>query len=106
MLAALTTVDDLARAWREGELDGPFLVAARAAGLPWRSDISKTARSQFRKDYVRTYGGEEVLLGSHLAWGNAPDNALRVYLYLDRTTRTIVVGHVGRHLRDTSNPHL
>ncbi|MFV0257665.1 MAG: hypothetical protein ACK5PP_04360 [Acidimicrobiales bacterium] len=29
-----------------------------------------------------------------------------VVLYLDREIRTIVVGHAGRHRRDTSNPHL
>ncbi len=46
------------------------------------------------------------MLGPHLAWGNSPDNALRIYLYLDRDNRAFVVGHVGRHLRDTSNPHL
>jgi hypothetical protein len=106
VLAALLTLDELAQAWRRGDLNGPFLIAARAAGLPWRPAISQTAQTQFRDDYLRRYGDEDVLLGPHLAWGNSPDNALRIYLYLDRQTRTIVVGHAGRHLRDTSNTHL
>lgn len=106
VLAALRTLDDLAQAWRRGDLNGSFLIAARAAGLPWRPAISPTAQQQFRDDYVRRYNEGEVLLGPHLAWGNSPDNAVRIYLYLDRDTRTIVVGHAGRHLRDTSNPHL
>jgi hypothetical protein len=106
VLHALERLDQLAGAWRRSELDGSFIVAARAAGLPWRPAISRTAQTQYRDDYLRTYRGEQVMLGPHLAWGNSPDNAVRAYLYLDRETRTVVVGHVGRHLRDTSNPHL
>jgi len=106
VLSALVTLDELAQAWRRGDLNGSFMVAARASGLPWRPAISQTAQTQFREDYVRRYDDEEVVLGPHLAWGNSPDNAVRIYLYLDRKTRTIVVGHAGRHLRDTSNPHL
>lgn len=106
VLAAFRTLDGLAQKWRDGTLDGSFVLAATAAGLPWRPSISPTAQQQFRDDYVRRYRDREILLGPHLAWGNSPDNALRVYLYLDRETRTIVVGHAGRHLRDTSNPHL
>lgn len=105
-LAALHRLDQLALAWREERLGGAFTVAARAAGLPWRPAISRTAQTEYRDDYMRRFGDREVLLGPHLAWGTTPDNALRVYLYLDRATRSVVVGHVGRHLRDTSNPHL
>jgi len=105
-LAALHTLDRLAGAWNDGELPGAFMVAARAAGLPWRPTISRTAQTQYRADYTRRFGDQEIILGPHLAWGTTPENALRIYVHLDRDTRTVVVGHVGRHLRDTSNPHL
>lgn len=105
-LDALHALDRLTRSWRDGELPGAFMVAARAAGLPWRPAISRTAQTQYRHDYTRRFGDEEIVLGPHLSWGTTPENALRIYLYLDRDTRTVVVGHVGRHLRDTSNPHL
>lgn len=106
VLDALRTLDALAGSWRDGGLTGPFMVAARAAGLPWRPAISRTAQTQYRDDYLRRHRDGEVMLGPHLAWGNSPDNALRIDLHLDRDNRTVVVGHVGRHLRDTSNPHL
>lgn len=104
-LEALHTLDRLTGSWRADELEGPLMVAARAAGLPWRPAISRTAQTRYRDDYARRFGDQEILLGPHLAWGTTPENSLRIYLYLDRETRTIVVGHAGRHLRDTSNPH-
>lgn len=105
-LDALHTLDRLAHSWNDGDLSGAFMIAARAAGLPWRPAISRTAQTQYRDDYVRRFGDQEILLGPHLAWGTTPENSLRIYVHLDRDTRTVVVGHVGRHLRDTSNPHL
>lgn len=106
VLDALLKLDALAGQWLSDQLTGSFTLAARARGLPWKPAISRTAQTQYRADYTKHYDGQEVLLGPHLAWGNSPDNAVRVYLYLDRDRRTVVVGHVGRHLRDTSNPHL
>ena len=44
-------------------------------------------------------------MGPHLAWGTTTSNAVRAYLYLDRERRKVVVGHVGEHLRDPTQPH-
>lgn len=105
VLRAFLTLDSLAAGWQRGELDQPWLVAALAAGVPWKPAISETARQQYREDYVRTYDGQEVLLGPHLSWGNTNANAVRAYLYIDEHHRTLVIGHVGEHLRDTTKPH-
>lgn len=106
VLEALLTLDDLAGRWRDGDLDSGFMAAALAAGLPWKPAISQTARTRYRDDYVRRLDDHEIMLSPHLSWGVRADNAVRVYLHLDRETRTVVVGHVGRHLRDTTNQHL
>jgi len=102
---ALRRLDRLAGAWRRDELSQGWLTAAKAAGLPWKPAISVTARNQYRDDYVRTWDGREVMLGPHLSWGNTAANCVRAYLYIDDQTRTVVVGHAGEHLRDTTKPH-
>lgn len=104
----LVALDRLVARWRADNLPGGFTPAAAAAGLPWRPDISATARNQFGEDYARTLpDGRRVLLGPHLRYGGdaPPDRHCRVYLWLDRENRQVVVGYAGRHLRDAHNRH-
>jgi hypothetical protein len=105
VLDAFRKLDRIVERWQQDELHGGFTLAAKTAGLPWVPAISQTAQTQYREDYERTYEGDEIVLGPHLAWGNTADNALRAYFYIDRARRTVVVGHVGEHLRDTTKPH-
>jgi hypothetical protein len=43
------------------------------------------------------------MLGPHLLLGKgSPDTCLRIYFYIDEELRAFVVGHVGRHLGDTT----
>jgi hypothetical protein len=41
--------------------------------------------------------GKAVLLGPHIRCNEA-----RIYFFVDVADRCVVVGHVGRHLRDQS----
>jgi hypothetical protein len=81
-----------------------FAVACKEAGLDWKPDISDTAKTRYRQHYTRTYDGEEVLLGPHLSYGGgsaANARVARIYCYLDKDRRKVVIGHAGEHLPDT-----
>jgi hypothetical protein len=91
--------------WRSGRDNLPLRRLFEEEGITnLRPGISKTALTQFGTDYARTYKGEMVYLRSHLATGvGAPSTILRIYWYEDGEDRTLVIGHVGRKLRDNSN---
>lgn len=63
----------------------------------YKSDVSDSAKQEFRKDYERTLRpGRLILLGPHIDGGGRDG---RIYFYIDRELRRIVIGHVGKHLR-------
>ncbi|MEX2659580.1 MAG: hypothetical protein WD232_07780 [Acidimicrobiales bacterium] len=103
--AALVALDGITERWQRDDLPGGLAAAATEAGLPWRADISDTAKQRYAADYTVVYDGQPVVLGPHLAFGaNAPpDRHVRVHLHLDKDRRRIVVGYAGKHLRDATN---
>jgi hypothetical protein len=90
----LQALGDIANAFH-GDLD--FDVDAALQGLAgYRGDVSDTAKTKYRSDYLRTLpDGREIMLGPHVPTG--PEG--RVYFSIDRANRAIIVGHVGSHLR-------
>lgn len=107
VLDDLRALDRVADAWARGELGGGgfegALVEAGVSGF--RSGISTTARTQYAKDYERTYLGSTIVLGPHIARGvGAASTIMRIYWYADPDAHVLVVGHVGCKLRDDSNP--
>jgi hypothetical protein len=59
--------------------------------------VSDNAIQKFPEDYTIHWNDKDVLIGPHLRIGDA-----RIHLYHDVATNTIVIGHIGRHLRDKS----
>lgn len=104
VLDDLRLLEQVAREWAAGELStGPSDALAQRSGA-FRRGISKTAVNSYGSDYEITWRGETVLMGPHLRRGvGAVTAILRIYLYFDTDECTIVVGHVGRKLRDVSN---
>jgi hypothetical protein len=106
VLADLRQLDALAAAWSSGLLRQGLRRAVIEAGIPWRSDVSATARRRSKRIYRTCVDGATVELGPHLAYGatgGAGDAVLRVYLALDRTQYRIIVGRAMRHGPDRSN---
>jgi hypothetical protein len=102
-LEALRRLDEVARRYRDRDLGGGFKAAFQDVGLHYRSDVSPTARGLYPDQYRRTWNGRTIWLGPHIALGaGTPRTCLRIYFAVDEETRTIVVGHVGNHLRDTT----
>jgi len=67
--------------------------------------IGESAETKYRSDYEIKIGNQKVLMGPHLRrCTGSPVEILRIYWYVDDATKQIFVGHVGRKLRDQSNP--
>jgi hypothetical protein len=101
VLANLLLMEQIAEDWNTGELtDGPHeAFQQRCSG--YRGGITRAAETAYPEDYQREYEGEPITLGPHIARGTGPATAvLRIYWYVDVQRRRIVIGHVGRKLRE------
>jgi hypothetical protein len=94
----LARLDTVAASWAAGALRGDFSAACRELGLDWVRDVSASAKQKYAEDYRRTYKGRPIMLGPHFR--RQGRQLVRVYCYLDEEERRVVIGHVGRHLRD------
>jgi hypothetical protein len=100
----LLLIEDIAASWAAGILGTDFRTAFQSRTNAFRSGISQTAETRYRHDYEREYRGSKLLLGPHFARGiGPPTEILRIYWAVDDEERRLVVGHVGRKLRDVGN---
>ncbi len=82
--------------------------AASSLGLQWRSDVSELARGRHPDRYAVTHEGVRLDLGPHIGLGSGSGAGFiaRIYLHVadgsGALARGIYVGHVGRHLPDTT----
>lgn len=105
VLRDLRAILRVAKLWRVESLPDGFEGAFAGESVSYRPDISRTAKTKYRSDYEIQYAGQSVLMGPHLRRGiGPPASLLRIYWYVDTQTRQFVIGHVGRKLRDASNP--
>jgi hypothetical protein len=104
VLELLRLLQEVATEWYQGDLaSGPNLALKQRSGS-YRDGISDTAVNEFGSDYLRDYNGGTITLGPHFARGTgAVNQILRLYFHFDSENKVIVVGHVGRKLRDASN---
>lgn len=104
VLDDLLLLDEIAGEWAAGAMAGDFRTAFRGRHEGFRSGISQIASTKFCQDYQISYDGKTVLMGPHLRRGvGAPATILRIYWVKDDEAQKLVVGHVGRKLRDDSN---
>jgi hypothetical protein len=94
----LARLDAVAADWAAGVLRTDFGAACRNQGLDWVRDVSASAKQKYADDYRRSYKGRPIMLGPHFRRDGR--QLVRVYCFLDEEDRRVVVGHVGRHLRD------
>ena len=109
VLDALLRLDDLAALYADPEGFGRSLgQAAEELGLTWRQNVSELARSRKPHAYTITHDGERLELGPHVAIGSGSGAGFiaRIYLHVadgsGEIPRGLYVGHVGRHLPDTT----
>jgi len=109
LLEALLRLDRLAELHAPEEGFGASLgQAARDLGLNWKQGVSDTARSRKPHAYAVTHEGQRLALGPHVAVGSGSGAGYiaRIYLAVEDGAgdlpRGLYVGHVGRHLPDTT----
>ncbi|MCW3039395.1 MAG: hypothetical protein JWM31_1300, partial [Solirubrobacterales bacterium] len=109
ILQTLNVLDELAALHADPDGFGRSLTqAATERGLTYKHDVSETARSRHPHEYSTTVDGERVDLGPHVALGSGSGAGFiaRIYLHVadgsGAVPRGMYVGHVGRHLPDTT----
>jgi hypothetical protein len=109
VLDTLRRLDELAGLYADPEGFGRSLgQAAEELGLSWRQNVSELARSRKPHAYSVTHDGERLELGPHVALGSGSGAGFiaRIYLHVadgsGDVPRGLYVGHVGRHLPDTT----
>lgn len=109
IVEALAKLDELAGLFADPAGFGRSLVqAAGEAGLNYKHDVSEIARSQNKQAYTVTHDGHRLDLGPHVALGSGSGAGFiaRIYLHVadggGDVPRGVYVGHVGRHLPDTT----
>jgi hypothetical protein len=108
ILEVLGKLDGLAGRYAQGEMGASLTQAASEAGLTYKGNVSEIARSRNPHDYTITHDGHRLELGPHVALGSGSGAGFiaRIYLHVadgsGELERGIYVGHVGRHLPDTT----
>ena len=108
ILDALRKLDALAGRYAEGQMGTSLGQAAQELGLTWKAGVSELARTRFARHYVVPHDGHQLDLGPHIALGSGSGAGLiaRIYLHLadggGDVPRGVYVGHVGRHLPDST----
>jgi hypothetical protein len=105
---ALLKLDELARLYAEPRGIGESIGSvARQLGLDWIPDTTEWGGTRGRH-YEVTFNGKKFRLGPHirLGTGAGAGSTARIYGFFfdgdDKQGRTFVVGHVGRHLPDST----
>ncbi|MEP6953875.1 MAG: hypothetical protein ABI950_07435 [Solirubrobacteraceae bacterium] len=109
VLEALGRLDELATMYADPDGFGRSLSqAAGELGLTWKGNVSELARSRKPNQYTITHDGARLELGPHVAIGSGSGAGFiaRIYLHVadgsGAVPRGLYVGHVGRHLPDTT----
>lgn len=82
---------------------GTWKLAFQRRGFDYKDDISQTTRTKFGTEYTFVYEGKKLLFEKHITEGAKQANkCFSIHMYRDEARRKIVIGHVGRHLTNTS----
>jgi hypothetical protein len=108
ILENLERLDALAGLYLAGDIGERLSDVAFRHRLAWRGGVSDTTRQRHAADYLVTLGDRVFPLGPHvrIGSGKGAGDIARIYLCLhpgdDETPRAVIVGHVGRHLPDST----
>lgn len=108
VLDALEKLEELAAKFDGGSMGASLSQAATELGLTYKQGVSEFARSRNPHAYAVTHDGKKLELGPHVALGSGSGAGFiaRIYLHVadgsGDVPRGLYVGHVGRHLPDTT----
>lgn len=101
----LKALSDIGEKWKTNKgavgRDG-WQGALEHEGFIYKPSISQTTRSKWGDEYTFKYNGEKLLFEEHVTLGAGdPNTCASVHWILDKKNWIVVVGHCGRHLRNT-----
>jgi hypothetical protein len=109
ILDALQRLDQLAEGYLDPNGIGCSLdERARQLGLRWQGGLQDSIIARYPNHYTISYQDRRWKLGPHIALGGGDggERLARIYLVAhpgdQDTARSLIVGHVGRHLPDSS----
>ena len=108
VLRTLRSLDELAGRFAAGEMGASLGQLAAEHGITqWKPGVAETTRKRYADDYTVSWDGHRLELGPHigLGSGSGAEFIARIYLHVSdggEVPRGITVGHVGRHLPDTT----
>lgn len=104
LLFDLVRLNGVVADWRANKVSfrGLESWAKGTAGLDYVPSIGESTAQKHADYYLATWHGEFVPLRAHLRRGRGT-RLIRVYLYVDDATKTIVVGKVDRHGPDRTS---
>jgi len=109
ILDVLRRLDQLAEGYLDPNGIGCSLdERARQLGLRWQGGLQDGLIARYPNHYTITYRERRWTLGPHVALGGGDggERLARIYLVAhsgdQRTARALIVGHVGRHLPDST----
>ena len=103
LLEALNTIAMQWSAARGALGPGGWKGALAAKGFVYKPRISQTTATSWGEDYTYTYDGARLLFEEHVTLGAGdPNTCASVHWIRDDARWVLVIGHVGRHLRNTS----
>jgi hypothetical protein len=105
----LSALDQLAGEYIKGDLGAALGERALQLGLAWRGGVSEKASAKAPEDYTFAYEQHTLTLGPHVivANGTGAGRNARIYFHVSdgsqgELPRGIYIGHVGRHLPDST----
>jgi len=103
VFSILRSLDQAMAEWRADRIPAAGLRSyLRQLRIDYVPDISDNAKQKYIDDYTITHDGKKFLLGPHVRSGRRR-NLLRIYLHVDETAKTMLVGKVTRHLEDSTS---
>jgi len=101
---ALEALAQATKEWHDapsGSIGQSFQQRLRELGYDEKFS-STTAMSKWQRDYEVTVDGRSVLLSQHLTLGSGGANTcMSIHWYRDESARRTIVGHCGKHLRNS-----
>ena len=99
---ALKVLGEVGKLYHQNKLDNQGIgdaVRKRLGVNSYGLNVGQQAQNNFKADYEITYKGKKEFLGPHIKLGGSKaTHILRIYFYIDREDRQLIVGHVGKHL--------
>jgi len=96
-------LDEICAKWQtDGKIGDTWKNVLDKKGFDFKQDISITTKGKYGEEYFRPYKGKRVSIAEHVTLSKGgPETCLSVHFWRDEETKTLLIGHCGKHLTNT-----